>query len=129
MLWARILGVIGGILGALAGVVLFWDYILFGIDDVGRNVPLIIGLSFVSLGFGVAGILASLLNARRPAFYGTLQMVAGSAGVTFAIIVLNWGKLNFWWFAAFLLIIAGALTLFHNPGDERQVSRLTARKS
>jgi uncharacterized membrane protein len=129
MIWAKVLGVIGGLLGSLAGIVLFWDYILFGVDDVARDIPLIIGLSFVSLGFGVAGILASLYNSRRPALYGTLQMVAGTAGVTFAIIVLNWGKLNFWWFAAVLLIIAGALTFLHNPGEERGVSRLETRKS
>lgn len=129
MVWARILGVIGGILGALAGIVLFWDYILFGVEDVARNIPLIIGLSLVSVGFGIAGILASLYNSRRPALFGTLQMVAGTSGVTFAIIVLSWGKLNFWWFAAVLLVIAGALTLFHNPGEERQVSRLEVRKS
>jgi hypothetical protein len=50
--------------------------------------------------------------------------VAGSAGVTFAIIVLNWGKLNYWWFAAVLLIVAGALTLLHNPGEERTPKRV-----
>jgi hypothetical protein len=99
---ALILGIIGGVLGIIAGIAAMMIGgigVAFEAEDAG----MIGGLGFFAIVFGVTGIVGGALANRSPKLAASLELAAG---------VLGFIAVSMFWIPAGLCLIVGALLAF-----------------
>lgn len=99
---ARILGIVGGILGLLAAFgVLFFGGLGQAFGALGAGI--VVDLGWLALIASIVGIVGGVLAISKPALAGALMLVGG---------VLGFIAITLFWVPSGLLLIAGAILAF-----------------
>lgn len=108
---ALILGIIGGVLGIIAGIAAMMIGGI-GVAFEAEGAGMIGGLGFFAIIFGIVGIVGGALANRSPKLSAILELAAG---------LLGFIAISMFWIPAGLCLIAGALLAFlgrkHQPPE------------
>jgi hypothetical protein len=105
-----ILGVVGGLLGTLAGVIVVYLNGLGGATSSGMA-AMVSNLGYAAIVLGILGFIGGAIVGRYKNAGGALMLLSGFLGFL---------SISFFWILAGILLIAGGILTFKKPSAMKQ---------